>query len=271
MKKIIYILLLSLTIYSCEDVIQVDLDTAETRLVIDASINWQKNTDGKTQQIRLSLTAPFFNDTIPPATGATVHIKDTNNNTFVFIEDAATGIYKNNTFIPVINGTYTLHIVYNNEVYTASETLTSVVPIDSVEQKNDGGFAGDEIEIKAFYNDPQNVENYYLFAFTVPSRNNIELNVYEDRFTDGNRNFAFYSGEELQSGDQLIIKNYGISKRTFNYLNILLQQSDDSSGDPFENQPATVRGNCVNQTNPDHYPLGYFRLSETDSLTYTIQ
>ncbi|WP_341216821.1 DUF4249 family protein, partial [uncultured Wocania sp.] len=148
---------------------------------------------------------------------------------------------------------------------------TPVSPIEYVEQKNDGGFTGDEIEIKAFYTDPKDIENFYLFEFRKPALNTINIEVYDDEFTDGNQIFAFYSDETLTSGDQLEIRNYGISSRTYNYLNILLQQSDDESGDPFQTQPATVRGNCINQTNPNNFPLGYFRVSEANIFTYIIE
>ncbi|WP_418604000.1 DUF4249 domain-containing protein [Hwangdonia sp.] len=270
MKQLLFTLLINTLLLSCEDVIQVDLETAETRMVIDASLNWEKGTNGNMQQIKLSLTAPFFDDNIPPATGAIVTVTDTNNNTFNFIEDGTTGIYNNNMFIPVINGEYTLSIIYENDRYLATETLKPVTPIEFIEQKNDGGFAGDEIEIKAFYTDPKDIENFYLFEFRKPALNTINLEVYDDEFTDGNQIFAFYSDENLSSGDLLEIISYGISSRTYNYLNILLQQTDNESGDPFEAQPATVRGNCINVTNPNNYPLGYFRVSETHIFSYVV-
>ncbi|MFD1614415.1 DUF4249 domain-containing protein [Gelatiniphilus marinus] len=271
MKKLAFLIIISILTMSCEDVIQVDLETAETRLVIDASLNWQKGTTGNVQQIKLSLTAPFFDEVIPPATGAIVTVTDTNNNTFNFTEEGNTGLYRTNTFIPVIGTKYTLTIVYKNEVFTATETLIPVTPIEFVEQKNDGGFAGDETEIKAFYTDPKDIENYYLFEFRKPVTNTINLEVYDDEFTDGNRIFAFYSDDELISGDQLEIISYGISSSTYSYLNILLQQTDDESGDPFETQPATVRGNCINTTNANNYPLGYFRVSETSIFSYLVE
>jgi len=51
----------------------------------------------------------------------------------------------------------------------------------------------------------------------------------------------------------------------------LLQQSSDQSNGPFETQPATVRGNIINETNPDNFPLGYFRISQVSELSYTVQ
>ncbi|MCF7561721.1 DUF4249 domain-containing protein [Sabulilitoribacter multivorans] len=270
MKKIV-IILLSLIFVSCEDVIDVDLKTSEPRLVIDASINWIKGTQGEIQLIKLSLTAPYFDETIPAATGASVIVTDSNNNTFNFIEEGSSGVYINDSFIPEIGATYNLTINYNNEIYLASETLIPVVPIEFVEQKNDGGFAGDEVEIKAFYTDPGGIENFYFFEFIKTSTSAQNLEVYDDEFTDGNQIFAFHSDETLEAGDELIIRNSGISQRYYEYLNILLQQTDDQSGDPFQTQPATVRGNCINQTNFSNYPFGYFRASETDVFIYTIQ
>ena len=270
MKKVL-IILLSLLLVSCEDIIEINLNTVEPRLVIDASLNWVKGTDGRNQSIKLSLTAPFFDETVPPATGAAVTVTDSNNNTFNFIEEGSTGVYNNYTFIPAINETYNLIINYNNEIYTATETLIPVVPIEFIEQKNDGGFAGDEIEIKAFYSDPLNINNFYLFEFIVASRNSKDIEVYDDEFTDGNQIFAFHSNENLKTDEELLIINSGISERYYEFMNILLQQTDDQSGDPFQTQPATVRGNCINQTNPKNFPFGYFRASEADKLTDIVQ
>lgn len=271
MKKLLYIGLFLSLFTNCEDVIDVDLNTAEPKLVIEASINYFKNTAGNEQSIKLSLSAPFFEDNIPPANSATVQISDTAGNTFNFIEMNNTGIYNNNTFIPVIDEAYTLVINYEGEIYTATETLTSVVPIDYIEQNNEGGFSGEDIELKAYYTDPSGINNYYFFEFisdipVIPS-----LSVYDDRFTDGNEIFGFYTEEDLESGDSVTIRNYGVSSQFYDFMFILLQQGGDSGGSPFETQPATVRGNCINTTNPDNYPYGYFRLSEVDELIYIVE
>jgi len=271
MKKLIYISFILALFTNCEDVIDVDLNNVEPKLVIEASINYFKNTTGNEQTIKLTLSAPFFDNTIPPATSAIVQVFDSFGNTFNFTEIDSTGIYSNNTFIPNIGTDYTLVISYDNEIYTATETLTSVVPIESVEQNNEGGFSGEDIELKAYYTDPEGISNYYFFEFisdipVVPT-----LSVYDDTFTDGNEIFGFYTEEDLEAGDIVTIRNYGVSSQFYDYMFILLQQSGDSGGGPFETQPATVRGNCINTTYPDNFPYGYFRLSEVDELIYTVQ
>jgi len=271
MKKLIYIIFSLLILTSCEDVIELNIPTEEPRLVIDASINWIKNTTGSDQEIKLTLTAPYFDEAVPPANGAKVTIIDTNNNVFDFTEDGSSGIYQNFSFIPVMNETYYLEIIYNGEIYVASEKLISVSEITYVDQKNDGGFSGDETELKAFFNDPADEKNYYFFEFisdipVIPS-----LEVYKDEFTNGNEMFGFYTEEELSTGDLVTIRNYGVSEQFYNYMFVLLQQNSEEGGGPFETQPATVRGNCINQTNPENYPLGYFRLSEVDEFIYTVE
>ena len=270
MKKIIYILF-CFFFFTCEEVIDLELKTSDPKLVIDASLIWIKNTDGKNQAIKLSLTAPYYNTNIPPATGATVTVTDTKNNTFSFIEEGNTGIYKNNSFIAEINGVYNLQIIYKGEVYKPSETLIPTVPIDKIEQKNDAGFSGNETEIKAFYTDPKSIKNYYLFEFSNLDLSISDLDVYDDFFTDGNQIFAFFASEDLETGNELIIQNHGISERFYEYMNILLQQTNENSGGPFEVQPATVRGNCVNITNPDNFPFGYFRASEVSVYNYEVK
>lgn len=271
MKKFILIICILAFQTSCQDVIEVDLNDADPKLVIEASINWFKGTSGNEQTIKISLTAPYFAEDIPAANGASVSIIDDNNVTYNFIEGKTKGLYKNNTFQPVIGGEYTLHINYKNELYTATEILKSVVPFDYVEQNLEGGFTGEETELKAFYTDPIDETNFYFFEFisnipVIPS-----LSIYEDRYNNGNQIFGFYTEEDLDVGDEVTIMNYGISERFYNYMFILLQQNNNPNGGPFETQPTIVRGNCVNQTNPDNYPLGYFRLSEVAEMVYTIQ
>lgn len=270
MKKYIFILI-GLLFFTCEDVIDVDLNTTEPKLVIDASINWFKETTGNEQHIRLTLSAPYFEDEVPPANNAQVSITNSSNDVFVFLEEDNSGIYRTDTFIPQINESYNLEIIYENETYVATETLKSVVDIEFVEQNDEGGFTGEETELKAFYTDPADEENYYFFEFIsdIPVIPNLE--VYNDEFTNGNQIFGFYTEEDLETGDLVTIRNYGISERFYEFMFILLQQNGEEGGGPFETQPATVRGNCTNITHPDNYPLGYFRLSEVAELLYTVQ
>ncbi|MCF6132936.1 DUF4249 family protein [Flavobacterium wongokense] len=267
--SIIAIVLLTLT--SCEEVVHVDLDTAAPRLVINGSIQWQKGTAGNEQKIKLTTTTGFYDPNIPTVSGAVVFVTNSDNVAFNFTEEVPnSGIYLCHNFIPEIDETYVMTVSLNGETYTATETLKSVAPITHIEQNNEGGFSGDEIEIKTYYNDPALVNNYYLYKYKASSLSIPYFGVDEDEFFQGNEFFAYFSHEDVKSGDNLDITIYGVSKRYYEYMNKLILIAEGGGG-PFSTPPATVRGNIINQTNQNNYALGYFNVSETDFRNYLIQ
>ncbi|MGY5850473.1 DUF4249 domain-containing protein [Salegentibacter sp. F14] len=260
-------LVLIFLISSCEDVVDVPLDESEPRLVVEASILSFKETENNIQQIRLTETAPFYDKDIPPVEDASVKIISESGIVYNFMHTSE-GYYINEKLKPTPGKTYELEIVYKDQLYTATETMTGVTDIDFIEQTATGGFSGDEIEVKVFYTDPAEEPNYYLFIFR---NDKISLEIYEDKFTDGNQIFGYYSNEDITSGDSIDIEMYGISKSYYEYLFILRAQIGENSGGPFETQPATVKGNVINQSDKANYPFGYFHLSEVDTTTYIVE
>lgn len=273
MKNLFYIstIILSLFLTSCEEVVNVDLDTASPKLVVDASINWEQGTDGAQQKIKLTTTTSYYSSTVPTVSGATVSVKNSTNTVFNFIEVPNTGEYVCNNFVPQLDEVYTLTVISNGQTYSATETLKSVAPISEIVQNNEGGITGDQIEIKTFFNDPEVAENYYMFKYKYSNKAKLDYQVSDDRFFQGNQFFSLSNNEDLSAGDQINVTHYGVSKTYYNYMNILLSIAGNSGGGPFQSPPATVRGNIINTTNFDDYALGYFRLSETTSGNFIIQ
>ncbi|MES2864848.1 MAG: DUF4249 domain-containing protein [Bacteroidota bacterium] len=272
MKTIIkyFLLVISFAFISCEDVVDVDLNKSEPKLVIDASIKWEKGTSGNEQVIRLTTTGDYFNNTVPVANGAIVTITDSSNTIFNFIEDGITGNYKCANFNPVLNGVYTLSVTYNGQTYSSTDKLYPVPTITTIEQDLNG-ITGNEIELKFNFQDNGAEENYYLEEYKVPFRPFPLLGVFDDEFTNGNEMFSLIIDEDLATGQNINFTLHGISERYHNYMNILIGISGGLSNGPFSTPPATVKGNIINQTNTSDYPLGYFRLSEVDVRNYTIQ
>ncbi len=269
MKRIYYVIAIFIPLLTvgCEDVVDVDLNEGESRLVIEASIIWKKGTDGKNQQIRISRSTPFYESDMPGVEDAEVLIISKDGQEFNFSSNG-NGIYSTSNFDPVIGKQYTLQVHYENELYEATEELKPVVEIDSIVQSKTGGFAGEDYEIKAYYSDPIATEDYYLFKFQNES---LFLEIYEDEFTNGNTIFGYFSDEDIERNDEILIEMEGISKAYYDYLFILRSQIGTNQGGPFETMPAMVRGNIVNSTDQENYPFGYFRLSESDQETYTVQ
>ena len=273
MKKttLFFVVLIAILLNSCEDVIQVDLNTAPPKLVIEAAINWLKGSAGNEQKIKLSTTTDYYNKTIPKVSGATVFIKNSANVQFNFIEKPKTGEYICTTFVPKMNETYELTVISEGQTYTATEILKSVAPITKVVQNNQSGFTGNTIEIKSFFNDPADEDNYYLYRYIDSGKLISNYFVDEDKFFNGNEFFSISQNNDLKKGDKLEISHFGVSKAYYNYMNILINIAGTSNGSPFQSPPSTIRGNIINTTNFDNYALGYFSVSEVDVKTYIVE
>lgn len=274
MKNIKYILLLFTMVFfvSCEEVVDIDLDTAAPRLVVDASINWVKDTPGNSQRIKLTTTTGYYQNEIPAATGATVFITNGANTVFDFIETPGSGEYFCDNFVPEIDQTYTLTIVYQGETYTATEKLYAVPEISRVEQNDEGGFLGENIEVRFFYQDNALEDNFYMVRFDTEVLPYPDYDVLNDEFFQGNEMFDFIDDEDFKAGQPLGIRLYGVSERYYNYMMIVISMIEGGGGSgPFQTPPVNARGNMINQTNEKNYALGYFRLGEVDTLNYVIQ
>lgn len=282
MKKFIKsILILTLIgLFSCEDVIDVEVPTAKSRLVIEASIDWEKGTVGNNQTVKLSTVTPYFDTTSNNGvSGASVSVMNTNSGEEFIFEDQNDGTYTTSNFVPVINDSYTLEVIYNGEVYTGIETLISVAEINRVEQSLEGGFDDELLDVTIYWDDPENEENFYFTKFFEEGELFPSLEDESDEFTNGNEMDEFFENEEededgnpteFMPGDEVTISLYGVSERYYNYLQLLIEQYD-SGGDPFSATPSEIRGNCINTTNSDNYPYGYFRLTEYDTVNYTFE
>ena len=272
--KIVTLFLLTTTIsfslFSCEDVVDIDLTTAAPRLVIDASIKWQKGTLGNVQTIKLTTTTGFYSTTIPTVSGATIFIIDGNGIQYDFNEIPGTGEYVCTNFNPEIRQSYTLTVIYDSQIYMATEALIEVPTIDYVEQTEDGGFTGNEKEVKFFYQDIPNQDNFYLVMFNSSNVSLPIIDIVSDSFFQNNQMFGYLSNG-LEKDDTILFTLHGISETYYNYMNVLLGIAGTNGGSPFQTPPATVRGNIVNQTNFNNFALGFFRLSETDTMSYTVE
>lgn len=259
-------MLIGIFFTSCEEVVEVDLQESAPRLVVEASLIWEKEADNHMQTIRLTTTAPYFNEEIPPATGAEVRVTDPQGNEFIF-QESKPGIYQNSNISSMTDGEYELFISYQGEVFEARERFISTPSIEEIVQKDNVGFTGDDTEFQIYYSDPATEENFYLFRFLYEQ---LSLQIYTDEFTNGSRTFAFFREDDLEPGQKVNFEIQGISERFYEYLFILRSQSGTAGG-PFQTQPTIVRGNIINTTDRDNFAFGYFRLSESDSIIYTVK
>tara|TARA_R110002050_G_scaffold201821_1_gene336939 strand:- start:260 stop:1126 length:867 start_codon:yes stop_codon:yes gene_type:complete len=274
--KIVSFVGLSAIISSCTQAIDLPVPTESPRLVIEASLDWEKGTLGNNQTIKLSLSIPYYDTAPNPVSGASVMVENaTNGDVFIF-NDQQDGSYTTTNFVPIINNTYNLEVIYNSETYTAIETLISVSEINRIEQSLEGGSDEEELDLTIYFDDPANEVNFYYITFLegedlLPTRE-----IMSDEFTNGNEMSLLYEEDPADEEDQILpgdmvdIYLFGISETYYDFLNRLIEQAN-SAGDPFATVPTRLKGNFTNLENPENYAFGYFRVTEFVNEVYTFQ
>ena len=272
MKKIyIYTILTVLLFSNCEKVVDIDVPTIEPKLIIDASFEvlFNESPVKANVVVKLKLSTDYFDDTIPTVSDAIVFLTNTADNAVINFSD----VNLNGNFTPIINFIpkdaieYELTVIYKSEIYKGNATKVKSTQIDSAIQGDETLFSGKETEVKVAFKDNVDNENYYLFNFT----NNLFLPL-EDRFFNGtNYNFSFfYQEDEIEVPTNVTVTMSGITKDYFTYFRILQNQSGTSGGGPFQSVPSSLLGNVINTTNEDNFPLGYFHISETDTINLDL-
>lgn len=266
MKKIALLLSVFIFTTACQDVIELDLNTAAARLVIDARI--ELNEDGSTTtNVLLTRSAGFYVETVTTVADAGVTITDNSTGTVYNLTHSANGNYSTTALSVQANVTYTLDIIDGAQTYTATQTLVATVPIVNVEQEALTGL-GELVRITAFYNDPAGLGDRYLFEYK--DADNFQTDIGDDEFFDGNLAPTIFFIDDLQPDTPAVIRIKGIDDNAFKFYESLLQQSGDGGpgGGPFGTPPATVRGNIINTNDSSRYPFGYFRISQVFEVSY---
>jgi hypothetical protein len=267
-KNTLLSLLFVLLFISCDKVVDLDLETADPKIVIDAEIIWEKGTSGSEQSIKISRIAPYYSGDTPKVSGAKVRIENGSGAIFTFNESAP-GLYVCSNFVPVVNMEYKLFVQVDGQSLTASEKLIAVPPIDRVEQERMPDITGPDLNVVAFYyKDPINEANYYLTDYRSDFLLFPEYVSTNDEFINGNEINEKFADPDLQPGKILAITHRGISKNFFHYMNLILEVS---SSNPFGATPGNIRGNIVNTTDANNFALGYFRLCEANRISYTVK
>lgn len=235
MKKltIAYLLLIALT--SCEKIIDVDLNTADPKTVIDASLCAQDSV----HVVFISESGRFTDaQGLARVSGAAVTITDQFGIEGTFTEfDSSIYILQN---YPLIDGnTYELSVTRGDELITSTSTLAPAIPIDSlIFEENQfggngpgGGNPGETLyRTRIVFQDPASETNYYRVELTVNDTLDRNFVVLSDELTNGNEQNRPYFSRNVRGGDMVDMDLWTIDRAGFDYFRTM---QDISSGGGF--------------------------------------
>jgi hypothetical protein len=246
-------LLAVLSILSCTEVVDINLNSAAPKIIIEASISDQPFDCF----VKLSKTVNFNEPNIfPKVTGSTIIISDDSGNTASFTETLP-GFYTAPSFPGVTGRKYTLSVTSEGKSYSAASYMNNPIEIDSIWQDKYvlGNFAGGGTikYVKIKYKDPEGEDNFYRIIQKINSTVYSDIIVDNDQLRDGNNitQEIFSIDPELKTGDTVSIYLQTIDKNVFNYFFQLSQVSGQSFGGQIASPANPI-------TNIDNGALGYF-------------
>ena len=270
MKKLLLVFITNLIFFSCEDVVEIPLNDSKEILIVDAYINWIKETNKTEQKVNLSLSSPYFKKTSQPATGASVYIEDKNGKIYQFTEENSGNYIPIDTIPYDTENSYTINIEYKNQTFTGEESLRTVSSIDRIEQESVELFGNEAVQLEAYCFDPIEETNYSYFEFTSTELDFPEYNIFRDDFSSGGEYYGLLLDSGLKKGDQVKVRQFGLSNFGYNYWYLLILQNTQQGG-PFVGTPVNLRGNIVNLKNLNEIAFGYFRMSEVSEVDYVVK
>jgi len=290
-------------IWGCEEVLDLNIEPGPPQLAVDA---WLTNEPGN-QQIRLTLTAPYFlNDFAPPATGASVLVTDDLGRQFVFQDQGADGIYlwepDSTEILGQVDRQYFLTIDYDGSIYTAQTAIKRVPEIDSIFyefREEELGFPegyyaevyardlvgpGDTYWIRTykngvFLNKPQEINIAYDAAFSPGG--NFDGKVFITPIREAINRWPDSGDSAIDDdqvppyalGDSVFVEIFSITEDAFYFLSEARIQMDRQGGvaELFASPIANVTTNVIN-LNPDgEDAVGYFAASAVSSAGVVIR
>lgn len=256
MRRYLSIILISaFTIVSCEEVIEVDLETSAPALVAEAAIM-----PDSVAGVKLSYTSGYFDTAgVVFEESATVSISDDSGRSEV-LDYMGEGIYRGNIIRGKENTGYTLSIADGDKSYSGSSYLNSKPEILKLEyQKLDIPHYTEETiySLMTVIIDDRDSDNYYMLRYY---RNGEVINdyysIYSDRYLQADT--IVYTDYRLNfyRTDTVRVELYAVDQAVHNYFKLVndVLFSAMSSSTPF-NPESNIKGGI----------LGYFMAASFDS------
>ncbi|MCG8311288.1 MAG: DUF4249 family protein [Cytophagales bacterium] len=295
--KYTLIVLGMITLWSCEDTIQVELPKSDPVVVIDAWINNKP----EAQRIEVLKTIPYFeNSYLPGQRGAVVQIEDlTDNFIYVFEETDQDGVYvwEPTPAQPVfgkVGNDYLLSVQLGNNIYEAFSSLNRVPEIDSINFRFEEGnsFFPDSYFAGVYAVDPIGPgDSYWIKAWkngeylNKPSEINISYDAggspgavidgitFIQPIRDGINPFDQDENDEFLSpyepGDSVYVEIHSVNYDSYTFLNEVAIQTDRPGGfgelfaQPLANVSTNIR--LAEESSSATKAIGFFTVSAVSS------
>ncbi len=234
---------IALSAISCEDMIEIDLNSVEPKIVIEAVVTdyWPPC------RVTISRTGDFYQPNVfPMVSGAIVEVSDDAGYSKI-LPEIEPGIYQNDTLRGRPGRTYTLNVEVDGNTYTASSTMPNRIGFSTFgsEYKTGEGYV-----LHCGFNDPPGVDNYCRIIIEQNGEMLDDYFLYSGEWSDGA--YVDYSHGGFRPGDTLVARLLCLDEQTFDYFLTL------STIVTTNENPESIWTPANPNTNLSNGALGYF-------------
>lgn len=255
-QAVLFFSMLTLIVLSsCEKVIDIDLNSEDPKVVIEAYFY----EGDSTHTVTITKTLNFDEtQAFPQVNNATVTISDNLGNTAAFISNGD-GTYTLNNFPGIGGRTYTLTVLVDGKTYTAQSVMAQPVIMDDL-LVDLIPFGQDTFKtVVPVFQDPGGIANYYSYHVFQNGIRRGSIRLQDDQFIDGNISLQPLFLSELNLGDTIRVDMFGIDKPIWQYFNQL--EVNTTSGTTPANPVSNFSGGC----------MGFFSARTINSKTIVYQ
>jgi hypothetical protein len=268
MKHIIILAtILSIGLFSCEEVIDLPLNNANQKIVVEA---FTSNIEGRSY-VKLTKTSNVYTtDHFETVSDASVIITDDLGNNYPFTESTEeAGLYLLPGYKVEPNTTYTIKIVSGDTEITGTTESSYVPSFDFVfagpkgdlpdEVKNGLGFFPDDFRVVFYlFSDPVPVgDNYRIISYKNNKRQS-DMYIANDILGSGEQFGGILFGANVDSSDTVFLELMTMDKANYDYFYSL---TNNTSTGPFAATPSNPVSNISENA------LGFFGAYLMDTLT----
>jgi hypothetical protein len=246
----------AITFSACEEIINIDLNTASPHLTVTAIVTDQAGP----YYVTLSKTESFFssNDSFPAVRNALVTISDDAGNSDTLLESQP-GTYKTSTLQGISGRTYHLKIIAEGHTYEANSYMPYPVILDSVVSQKITATGprnkenSNKYYVKCIFNDPAGNTDFYRIESVVANTDTLAsyYQIYSDEITNGQQITYPVQRPTFKLGDTAVVELYHINAVNYDYYktanNILRNKKGPmaSASAPQANPLTNISGGAV--------------------------
>jgi hypothetical protein len=244
---------------ACEDVIEIDLEGVESRVIIEGTITDHPGP----YYVFIAKSTDYFNPgDPPPVSGAEVTVSDNLGNIDTFTETLP-GLYASDSLEGFPGRTYFLSVLIEDETFEAFSTMPQPLEVDSLGIEYEPGDSIIEVDegylLHCYFQDPADRDDYARIRIHINGILSDNMYLYDGQWSDGNEIDYSYFQEIFHFSDTVDVSLRTINHETLIYYVTLMGiiASEEGGGGMFAGVPANPNTNLTNGA------LGYF-------ATYTV-